>query len=486
LRYLPVVFAAIIGSLFFCQVVYGQFVPYSQYNNVQLLTNPAFPSFAKYTQISVHYRKSRIGNYDLPSISFMHPFYRQFDGSQYGGVGVNVISQHAGPGGIYKVTGASGVFAYAIHLSRKHHIGAGIAAGVINKRIDVSDITTDSQYSLGTYDPSLSSGENFQSSSVTRPVINAGLCWVLTGLNNQEKASFGIAAYNMNKPVFNLFSNSPADYMTYIATGEMALVTHGRFTLSPTFRYVWQGTSIANIGGRISYSVNTNGELSTGVWYKTTGGLVFSAQYNSNRYVISASTDLSIASGRDANVNNALEIGLGWRMKRKAESKPRKTSVGEEKSFNRIREQQAAKSPPARDVRNAPPFAHYNNNDSTRAETDEVESLPTIPAIYFDTMSAEVPADRKPFLEDLASALKNNPKIKLKITGHRSTQKDESVNKQISYERAKAVAKILIDNGVSEGQLKVVDMGIRKPVGSDRTKAGRQKNRRVEFEWIKK
>jgi type IX secretion system PorP/SprF family membrane protein len=481
----PVVFAAIIGSLFFCQVVYGQFVPYSQYNNVQLLTNPAFPSLTKYTQVTVHYRKSRVGNYDLPSVSFMHPFYRRSEGLQYGGVGVNVISQHAGSGGIYKATGASGVFAYAIHLSRKHHIGAGIAAGVINKRIDVSGITTDSQYNLGTYDPSLNNGENFQSNSVTRPVINAGLCWVLTGLNNREKASFGIAAYNMNTPAFDLFSNSPADDMTYIVTGEMALVTHGRVTLSPTFRYVWQGTSIANIGGRISYSVNTDNELSTGVWYKTTGGLVFSAQYNGKAYVISASADLSIASGQDANINNALEIGLGWRMKRQIQSKPRKTSLGEEKSFIRTREPKAAKSP-AGVSRKAPPLAHYNNNDSTKAGTNEVESLPTIAVIYFDVASAEVPADRKPFLEDLASALKRDPKIKLKIIGHRCTQEGQSVNKQISYERAKAVAKILIDNEVPEGQLNVIDMGVRKPVGSNRTKAGRQKNRRVEFEWIKK
>ncbi len=411
----------------------------------------------------------------------MHPFFRRSDGLQYGGVGVNVISQHAGPGGIYKVTGASGVFAYAINVSRNQHIGVGIAAGVINKRIDVSGITTDSQYNLGTYDPSLSTGENFQLSSATRPVINAGLCWVLTGLNNQEKASFGIAAYNMNKPAFNLFSNSPADDMTYIVTGEMALFARGRVTLSPTFRYVWQGTSIANIGGRIRYAVNTDNELSTGVWYKTTGGLVFSAQYNRKAYVVSASTDLSIASGRDANINNALEIGLGWRMKRKAQSKPPKTSVGGET----IREPKAAKSSSAYDSRKAPPFAHYNNNDSTKARTNEVESLLTAAVIYFDVKSAEVPADRKPFLEDLASALKRDPKIKLKITGHRCTQEDQSVNKRISYERAKAVAKILIDNEVSEGQLNVIDMGVRKPVGSNRTKAGRKKNRRVEFEWIR-
>ena len=134
----------------------------------------------------------------------------------------------------------------------------------------------------------------------------------------------------------------------------------------------------------------------------------------------------------------------------------------------------AAKSSSARVSRKAPPVAHYNNNDSTKARTNEVKSLPTTAVIYFDVASAEVPADRIPFLEDLASALKRDPKIKLKITGHRSTQEDQSVNKQISYVRAKAVAKILIDNKVPERQLNVIDMSVRKPAGSDRTKAGRQ------------
>jgi type IX secretion system PorP/SprF family membrane protein len=469
------VFAAIFGSLFLCQIAYGQFIPYSQYNNVPLQTNPAVPSLTKYTQFAVHYRRSRIANYDLPSVSFIHPFYRRSNGLQYGGVGVNVVSQHAGPGGIYKVTGATGTFAYTIHLSKQHRIGAGIAGGVVNKRIDMSRITTDMQYNLGSYDPSLSSGENFQSGSVTKTVINAGLCWVITDVKDRDRVSFGVAAYNMNKPAFDLLPDSPADDMTYIVTGEMALLTRGRVTLSPTFRYIRQGASIANIGGRIMYAVNADNELSTGIWYKTTRALVFSAQYNAKAYFIGVSTDLSIASGQDANINNAVELGFGWRMKRKAQLQPGKKFVREQKSFSRSRKLKPSKTSSARASRKTSRLVHRTPVDSTMTSTREVESLPTTPVIYFDPASAEVPDDRKPFLEDLASALKRYPKTKLKITGHSCTEGDQEVNKQISTERANAVAKILMENGVPENQLNVMGMGTRKPVGSNRTKAGRQK-----------
>jgi type IX secretion system PorP/SprF family membrane protein len=467
-----VVFATIFSSL--CQVVYGQFIPYSQYHNVPLLTNPAAPALTRYTTVEIHYRRSRIAHYDVPAVSFMYPFRSKELSS--GGLGINVISQHAGPGGMYKVTGATAAFAYAIHLSKTHHISAGISGGVINKRIDASGITTDSQYNLGIFDPSISHGEDFRSGSVTKPVINAGLYWVFTGPENQEKASLGVAAYNMNRPAFALFPDSPSEEMTYIITGDITLRTRGRVTLSPTFRYIWQGTSIANIGGRVIYAANADNKISIGAWYKTTNALVFSAQYNSKAYSISASTDLSIASGRDANVNNAVEIGLGWRMHRKENVNPVKTSVRREK-----RSVPKRKLSSARVTRKAITRANRTKDD----ETGIRETASRIEIIYFDSASAVVPVDRIPFLEDLASGLKSHPKTKLKVTGHSCTHGDETVNKQISNERAKAVAKILIDNGVPADQINVVAMGTRKPVGSNRTKAGRQKNRRVEFEWIK-
>ena len=233
-------------------------------------------------------------------------------------MGVNMISQQAGPGGLYKVTGATGTFAYTLHLSKTNHTGAGIAGGFINKRIDASDITTENQYNLGVYDPSLAHGENFQSGSVTRPVINAGLCWVLTGAYGQEKASLGVAAYTMNKPSFDLLQEGSNDLIRYVATGEMALLERARMTIAPSFRYVYQGASTANIGARIIYNVQpSDNVLSGGIWYKTTRALVIAAQYNYKAYVIGASMDFSIGSDLDASINNAVEIALGWRMNRK-------------------------------------------------------------------------------------------------------------------------------------------------------------------------
>jgi type IX secretion system PorP/SprF family membrane protein len=330
LKSIRTVVAIFFGSLSVCQAVYGQFIPYSQYNSAPLLTNPARAALTNYTQITVNYRRSRIANYDVPAVSFILPFYHQSNGLRYGGIGINVISQEAGPGGLYKLTGATGTIAYTLYLSKVSHIGAGISGGFINKRIDLSGVTTDSQYNLGVYDPTLSNREDFQSSSVTRPVINAGLCWVLTGVNDQEKASLGLAAYNMNKPSFELLQGASRDPVTYIATGEMILLTSANMTISPSFRYIYHGASTANVGARVSYILQHSDVLSAAVWYKTTHALVAAAQYRYKAYVIGASMDFSVDSDLDASISNAAEIFLGWRMSRKerlkAKASTRKTT----------------------------------------------------------------------------------------------------------------------------------------------------------------
>jgi type IX secretion system PorP/SprF family membrane protein len=505
-------YAIVLGSLSVCQAAYGQFVPYSQYHNAPLLTNPAAPALTDYTQVTFHYRGSRIASYDIPSVSFIMPFYRQSNGLRYGGIGVNIIQQEAGPNSMYRVTGGTATFGYTLHLSSTNHIGAGIGAGFVRKSIDPSGITTDSQYSLGVYDPSLSNGENIQSNSATRPVINAGLGWVLTGADDREKASLGVAAYNMNKPLFDLLDNAPGDNMTYIVNGEVALLTRNQLTISPTFRYIYQPASTANVGARLSYSpIMSHSVISAGLWYKTTHALVAGAQYNYKSIFVSASMDFSIGADLDANINNAVEVAFGWRMNRKERVKARRESaIPEEKPVDTapIRKREPTQpstsessKPAEKQVQPAPQTqqaqpASQAPVDSTKSntaapknntKTEEPESRPqTASSIQFELGSNKVSPEGETQLEELAEILKSHPDHTLKITGHGCTQGERRVTERVSLQRAQSVADILIAKGVPKEQLEVIGMGSRKPIASNATKAGRQKNRRVEFEWIKK
>lgn len=428
-----------------------------------------------------------MASYQIPSVSFVMPFFRQTSGWRYAGMGVNVISQQAGPNGLYKVTGATGTFAYTVHLSSTSHMAAGIGGGVTNKRVDAS-MTTDSQFNFGAYDPSLSNGENFQSNAVTRAVINAGFCWVLTDTDQHEKASLGIAAYNVNRPSFALLHDAAPEPVTYIVTGEFEVVRRERVSVSPTFRYINNGASMANLGVRVSYVPGLSADvLSVGVWYKTTGAAVAAIQYERKAYVLAASMDVSTAADQVANINNAFELSLGWRLKRKEKIKPQAATASEPEVITA-----PSPEPPAVAEPVPPPVAVEEVNEVPPVQevagtvlTPEEEQLSNV-QIQFQLGSEAVSAVNDAFLDKLVAALNNHPDYQLKITGHTCTVGDKAINERISYERAEAVAQKLIAKGVPAERLVVIGMDIQKPIASNGTEAGRQQNRRVEFEWIRR
>ena len=53
-------------------------------------------------------------------------------------------------------------------------------------------------------------------------------------------------------------------------------------------------------------------------------------------------------------------------------------------------------------------------------------------------------------------------------------------NMDLSFLRAKAVTRILVENGISPGRISIMGYGDTRPIASNETKEGRVKNRRVE------
>ncbi|HSF53873.1 MAG TPA: OmpA family protein [Algoriphagus sp.] len=84
-------------------------------------------------------------------------------------------------------------------------------------------------------------------------------------------------------------------------------------------------------------------------------------------------------------------------------------------------------------------------------------------------------------LSDLATFLKGNPKIKIRINGHTDNVGDPGLNKQLSLERAGSVRDFLVSQGVIFENLRISGWGGTKPIASNATESGRAKNRRVEL-----
>jgi len=104
--------------------------------------------------------------------------------------------------------------------------------------------------------------------------------------------------------------------------------------------------------------------------------------------------------------------------------------------------------------------------------------------VYFKYDRAEIDEQKsKPLLDAVASVLNANPKIKLvEVQGHTDSDGDAPYNKRLSQRRADAVMTFLTKKGsVDVKRLKAAGYGEEKPIDTNVTPAGRQKNRRVQF-----
>ena len=102
--------------------------------------------------------------------------------------------------------------------------------------------------------------------------------------------------------------------------------------------------------------------------------------------------------------------------------------------------------------------------------------------ILFDTDKADLKAESKPALEQIARLLGDHPGLNIILVGHTDTQGSLGYNQTLSERRAKAVVAVLIsDFGIEPGRLDAAGVGYLAPVASNDSEAGRALNRRVEL-----
>lgn len=101
--------------------------------------------------------------------------------------------------------------------------------------------------------------------------------------------------------------------------------------------------------------------------------------------------------------------------------------------------------------------------------------------VHFETNQSVIRPVSYPVLDRLAEAAKSCPAKKIRIGGHTDPRGEQQRNEALSQRRAQAVINYLVKKGVPAKRLTAAGFGSTKPVTSNATEAGRQRNRRVEF-----
>ncbi|HYP74805.1 MAG TPA: OmpA family protein [Polyangiaceae bacterium] len=107
-----------------------------------------------------------------------------------------------------------------------------------------------------------------------------------------------------------------------------------------------------------------------------------------------------------------------------------------------------------------------------------------VQGIFFDQNKATIRAQSSPVLGKAAKVFAQFPSVSIEISGHTSSEGDESFNQQLSLDRAQAVKDWLIKAGTPAERITIRGAGPSEPIADNKTNAGREKNRRIEFKIL--
>ncbi len=101
--------------------------------------------------------------------------------------------------------------------------------------------------------------------------------------------------------------------------------------------------------------------------------------------------------------------------------------------------------------------------------------------VFFATGSSKLLAKSYASLNNVVKILTDNPTFKVDIDGHTDTTGNSEKNHVLSHDRANSVKAYLVSKGIDESRMTSQGFGPDQPIASNKTAAGRAKNRRVEM-----
>ena len=101
-------------------------------------------------------------------------------------------------------------------------------------------------------------------------------------------------------------------------------------------------------------------------------------------------------------------------------------------------------------------------------------------SILFNSGKATFQKQTDQVLQSMVAIFKEYPQANFSLEGHTDSDGSKSMNQALSERRANAVRDYLIANGISSERLTAAGFGESNPIASNRTRAGKKENRRVE------
>ena len=105
--------------------------------------------------------------------------------------------------------------------------------------------------------------------------------------------------------------------------------------------------------------------------------------------------------------------------------------------------------------------------------------------ILFDVGKSTIRPESATVLNNIVNVLNKYKNSKFSIEGYTDTSGNKDKNQRLSEDRAYSVKAYLVDKGINPARLSAKGFGPEKPIADNKTKKGRELNRRVEINLVK-
>lgn len=278
----------------------GQDIHWSQFNDNPIFQNPAN---AGHFKGDIRF----VGNYRDQWRSVTVPFQTlalSADSKvfKYRNIGYGISFFHDVVGdGKFRTVELQGNLSYNLKLTKDsmHNVRLGANVGLNHRQFNVDQFYFDNQYDGISYNPSLSTGETFQTDRKSNFSVGVGASYQYY-INERFNFTTGIGAYNLNKPHQGFLNE---DIRREIRTN---LFVRGIYKLNPDFDLVpginlsFQGKYREIVlGSSVKYTlINRLGEyraLYAGLWYRNKDAAFVSVGMDYQAWFVGLSYDVNFS-----------------------------------------------------------------------------------------------------------------------------------------------------------------------------------------------
>jgi outer membrane protein OmpA-like peptidoglycan-associated protein len=129
--------------------------------------------------------------------------------------------------------------------------------------------------------------------------------------------------------------------------------------------------------------------------------------------------------------------------------------------------------------------SQHSSSQNWPIETDRGLQF-TLYSVFFKTGKARLLPEGEQQIKEFVELIEEYDDSRaIAIEGHTDSRGSKAYNKGLSKRRAETVRKALIARGIESDRLIIKGFGEKEPIATNRTKNGRQQNRRVEIILLK-